>query len=133
MATEMLRVETMSEAEKTLIGLLSPVERRSILVQAAQAKQRRLNKELLREFVQRVLRGEVEVQTLTDDGRPYPTLGKTFYFQNETTPMEEIGRVPGHTGISVLRLPDGSLTAINGFSLRRPNEIWEDLSANLSE
>ena len=43
MPTEMLRVETMSEAERTLIGLLTPTERRDVLTRAAQAKQRRLN------------------------------------------------------------------------------------------
>lgn len=129
MPTEMLRIETMSEAERTLIGLLTPAERRDVLTRAAQAKQQRLNQDLLKEHIQRVLRGEIEIQTQTEDGRIYPTIGKTFFYQNEKEPMEEVGRVPGHSGIHVLRLPNGALTAINGFSLRRANEVWEDISA----
>jgi len=128
MPTEMLRVETMSEAERTLIGLLTPTERRDVLTRAAQAKQRRLNQDLLKEYIQRVLRGEIELRTQTEDGRTYPTIGETFYYQNEKEPMQEVGRVPGHEGIHVLRLTNGGLTAINGFSLRRSNEVWEDLS-----
>lgn len=128
MATEMLRIETMSEAERTLIGILTPTERREVLTHAAQAKQRRLNQDVLKEYIQRVLRGEIEIRTQTEDGRTYPTIGSTFYYQNEKEPMEDIGRVPGHEGIHILRLPGGGLTAINGFSLRRPNEVWEDIS-----
>lgn len=127
MPTEMTRIEQMSEAERALVNQLTPLERRDALVSAAQSKQQRLNRDLLRDHIQRVLRGEIAARTEMDDGRPYPTLGETFFFQNEQVPMEEIGRVPGHTGIHVLRRPDGGLEAINGFSLRRPGEVWEEL------
>lgn len=128
MPTDLLRIETMSEAEQAVVGLLTPAERRTALVDAARSKQRRLDTTLLREHVQRVLRGEIAVQTESADGRPWPTNGETVYHQNEQTPLEDIGRVPGHTGIHVLRRPDGALEAINGFSLRRPNEVWEPIN-----
>lgn len=64
------------------------------------------------------------------DGRVQPagslTAGTTWFYQNDTVPMLEIGRVPGREGMHVLRRPDGSLTAIGGYWLRKENEVWSD-------
>lgn len=54
------------------------------------------------------------------------TAGTTWYYQNETEPLIELGRVPLKTGMHVLRRQDGSLAAIGGYYLRRDGEIWDD-------
>lgn len=126
MPSEMTRIETMSEAERTLIGLLSPMERKDALLTAARAKQRRVNADLMREHLDRIRRGELQPLTHMDDGRPYPTNGRTVYYQAQTEPMEDLGRVPDHDGMHVCRKQDGSLFFAGGYNLREPGEVWED-------
>ena len=68
-------------------------------------------------------------QLLSGETKPdtsYPTLGETFYYHNETTPLTDIGRVPGQPGQHVLRAPDGSIRIHGGYHLRRHGEIWDD-------
>lgn len=127
MPSEMIRVETMSEAERTMIGLLAPAERRDVLLQAAQAKQRRISADLMREHLDRIRRGELAPLIHMEDGRPYPTNGRTIYYQDQTEPMEDIGRVPGHDGMHVCRRRDGSLFFAGGYNLREEGEVWDDI------
>lgn len=54
------------------------------------------------------------------------TAGETWYYQNETEPLVELGRVPLKSGMHVLRRPDGSMTVIGGYYLRRSGEVWDD-------
>lgn len=54
------------------------------------------------------------------------TAGEIWYYQNDTEPLVELGRVPLKTGLHVLRRPDGRLTAIGGYYLRRDGEVWDD-------
>lgn len=74
----------------------------------------------MEDTLNKVLAGEIEPDTSD------PTFGETFYYHNDTTPLEDVGRCPGKTGIHILRRPDGSLTAHGGYHLRRPGEVWED-------
>ena len=127
MPSEMIRIEQMSEAERALIGLLAPAERRDALLQAAQAKQRRISADLMREHLDRIRSGDLAPLTHMDDGRPYPTNGRTIYYQDQTEPMADIGRVPGHDGMHVCRRLDGSLFFAGGFHLREEDEVWADL------
>lgn len=55
-----------------------------------------------------------------------PTDGETFFYKNTTEPMVSVGRVPGSSGQHVLRKPDGTVTVIGGYYLRRQNEEWSD-------
>lgn len=55
-----------------------------------------------------------------------PTDGTVWYIQNDTVPHEDLGRVPGKTGMHVLRRPDGTLTTCGGYYLRREGEVWKD-------
>ena len=68
-----------------------------------------------------ILSGKIQPET------NFPTTGETFFYKNTKTPLVSIGRVPGKTGQHVLRKPDGTLTAIGGYYLRRKNETWEDI------
>ena len=70
MTTEMLRIETMNEDERTIIGLLSTQERKDILVRSAQAKQRRIDNRLMKQHLDRIRSGEVQPQTCDVDGFP---------------------------------------------------------------
>lgn len=54
------------------------------------------------------------------------TTGETFFYRNTPDPLEDIGRVPGKTGLHVLRRSDGSLAAIGGYELRKEGEVWDD-------
>jgi len=130
MASEMVRIETMSEAERTVINLLSPMERKDALLTAARAKQRRVNADLMRDHLDRIRRGELQPLTHMDDGRAYPTNGRTAYYQDQREPMEDVGRVPDHDGMHVLRRPDGSLFFAGGYNLRAEGETWEDFLAS---
>lgn len=56
-----------------------------------------------------------------------PTTGETFFYKNEEMPLLDIGRVPGATGRHVLRKPDGSLTTVGGYYLRRDGEQWSEI------
>jgi len=127
MPSEMVRIEQMSDAEKAIIGLLTPAERRDALLLAAQAKQRRISADLMREHLDRIRRGELSVLTHMEDGREYPTNGRMVFYQDRQEPMRDIGRVPGHDGMHVLRKSDGSLVFAGGYNLREEGDIWEDL------
>lgn len=126
MPSELMRIE-MTEAEKATISLLSPAERRDALIQAAQAKQRRVSADLMRDHLNRIRRGELAPLTHMEDGRSYPTNGRTVYYQDKTEPMEDTGRVPGHDGMHVCRRRDGSLFFAGGYNLREEDETWDDI------
>src|SRR2546429_921225 len=127
MTTEMLRIETMNEDERTIIGLLSMQERKNILVRSAQVKQRRIDNRLMKQHLDRIRSGEVAPQVNDADGFPYPTNGRTVFYKNEKEPMIDLGRVPDHDGVHVLRRKDDSLFFTGGFYLREEGEAWEDL------
>jgi len=60
----------------------------------------------------------------------YPTDGQTFFYRNEDTPLVSLGRLPEAEAIHILRRPDGTLTAIGGYFLRRDGgEVWADVLA----
>ena len=128
MTTEMLRIEAMNEDERTIMSLLSPQERKDILVRSAQAKQRRIDNRLMKQHLDRIRSGEVQPQIYDVDGFPYPTNGRTVFYKNEKEPMTDLGRVPGHDGMHVLRKQDESLFFTGGFYLRERGEVWQDLS-----
>lgn len=52
-----------------------------------------------------------------------PTLGETFYLNNDEIPLRDIGRVPGKSGEHVLETPDGAIIAIGGYWLNRRDVI----------
>jgi hypothetical protein len=125
--TEMVRVAALSEAERVAVNALTPFERKVSLVHDGQVKMRNADKQLFREHLDRIRSGEVAPQTNDiETGRPYPTNGQLFYYQNDTEPMEDIGRVPGHDGMHVLKKRDGSLFFTGGYNLREEGERWED-------
>ena len=126
MPTEMTRIEQMSEPERSLINILSPQERKEVLVKAAQIKARNADRQLFTAYLDRIRSGEIAPQTSDETGRPYPTNGRTWYYQNEQEPMTDIGRVPGHDGMYVLRKHDGSLFFVGGYHLREEGDIWDD-------
>ncbi|HNP70823.1 MAG TPA: hypothetical protein PKK15_06940 [Kouleothrix sp.] len=131
MPTEMTRIEHMSDAERTVIGLLTPQERKDALLEAARSKQRRVSADLMREHLDRIRRGEIAPLTHSEDGQPYPTNGRTVYYQSKNEPMEDTGRVPGHDGMHVLRKQDGTLFFSGGYHLREEGEVWDDFIDNL--
>lgn len=125
--SEMVRVSVLSEEERVAVGALSSQERKAALVAAGQIKMRNADRKLFRAYLERIHSGEVAPQTLMEDtGRPYPTNGRTVYFRDHTEPMEDIGRVPGHDGMHVLRKRDGSLFFTGGYHLREAGEPWDD-------
>jgi hypothetical protein len=79
------------------------------------------------EMIQQILSGE------TEPDKTFPTLGETFYLENDQTPLVDVGRVPGATGMHVLQKPDGTLTVHGGYYLRRAGESWGDLLGELSD
>ena len=130
--TEMTRIAKMSEPERSLINILSPQERKDTLVKAAQIKARSADRKLMRDYLDRVRSGEVAYQIIDpDSGRPYPTNGRMTSFRNEQEQMEDVGRVPGHEGLHVLRRPNGLLFITGGFNLREEGEAWEDWPGDL--
>lgn len=127
MATELLRIEVMNEDERTMIGLLSMQERKDILVQAAQVKQRQVDKRLMKQYLGRIRSGDIAPQINDPDGFPYPTNERICFYKDEKVAMTDLGRVPGHDGMHVLRKPDGSLFFAGGYFLHEEGEPWEDL------
>jgi hypothetical protein len=122
----MTRIEEMSNPERTLVNLLTPLERKEALVRAAQVKARNADRGLMAAYLNRIRSGEIAPQTLVEDtGKPYPTNGRTWYYQNEQEPLTDLGRVPGYEDMHVLRKPDGTLVFAGGFNLREEGEAWE--------
>jgi hypothetical protein len=133
MPTEMTRIKRMSDAERALINILTPAERLDALRAAAQSKQRRVNRQLMREHLDRIRSGELA--PLTADpitGERYSFVGRTVYYRDQNEPMIDLGWVPGHEGMHVLKKPDGTLFFTGGFHLRDEGEPWEDVLDGLT-
>lgn len=134
MPTEMMRIEQMSEAERTLVGMLTPAERRNALLKAAQVKQRQVNRQLMREHLDRLRSGELSPQTVDPvTGRQYEFVGRTVYHRDQHEPLLDLGYVPDHDGMHVLKRRDGTLFFTGGSNLREEGEPWEDLLDGLDQ
>jgi hypothetical protein len=120
---EQIRIAQTTEAERKLIGFLTPEERRDVLVREALTKQRRNDEQLLQDYLERIRSRQLAAAGVDPEGRPYATNGKIFYYPDENEPMTSIGRVPGHENMHVLQKADGSFAFIDA----------EDLSEMLSE
>jgi len=115
---EQIRIAETTEAERNLIGFLTPEERRDALVQGALAKHRRNDEQLLQEYEERIRSHQLAPQGVDPEGRPYATNGKRFYNPDEHEPMTSMGRMPGHLNIHVLQKADGSYAFIKAEDLR---------------
>lgn len=135
MATEMTRIETPSDAEREVINLLTPDERRLALVEAGKAKQRNLDKRLIQEHLSRIRSGELK-PVVSDESwgnkeMVYEGYGKTMYVKDSHKPYKNLGRVPGHIGLHVLQDDKGKFEFWGGMYVSDDPDEWAKFWAKL--
>jgi hypothetical protein len=113
MASTVVRTAALTPAELHVIGLLSPEERRSILVSAGLSRQQQLNEELRQTMIDRVCRGEITpVQADPATGQHYAGVGQRITLPGVAGELEDMGRVPNYSDLHVFRATDGTLRVL---------------------
>ncbi len=108
--TEMLRVGSMNNDERAIIGLLSPAERKDILVLAAQAKQQQMDKRLMWAQLERIRSGEL-VPVLT--------------MKQKEIEMEELNEATAHALLGSQDIVIRSIKPIDQATLGK--EEWDQI------
>lgn len=115
--TEMLRVGSMNDDERAIIGLLSPAERKDILVLAAQAKQHQMDKRLMWAQLERIRSGElVPVLPLEQEESEMEAL-------NEARAHALLGRFQEIVIRSIEPIDRATLTKEEWDQIRGPNAL----------
>lgn len=128
MATEMIRIDTMSDQDRELINLLTPAERLAALREAGRRKVATMHAQNVMSFedtLKAIMRGELEPQTEYMPGRTYYGLqrGDIVHIDETSTRYEWLGVVPGHDGRHVVRrLSDKKMLHQGGAYIRRLGE-----------